>query len=436
MDSPEEPNIQTKKDNVGFLSLSSPEPILKRFKKIGSWALVASMALGVGNFNVATTTAAYYGTDYLWVFWAGAICYFFLLEATTRIYLYSGLTPARLFKKINKGLSVFLFFYVVFAAIATISFELAIFGLIGTVFGVNYYVMAFAVGSSCVLLLILGVYSKLEKIFNALMIFLIATIISTAISIGWPVRPEGIWISNITPTMVREAIPMMMSIVSTIVSALFFLGYPYFMKEKDWTPERFSKYKEKAKVLGWARLDILIGAIMGPFLAIPMTAIVAKIVYPLDIPIRSATDLMMVMEPLLGRWSSLVWGAGLLVAGFTSSVGLLLLASYITLDTFELNPKLGTNSSKILIVAIFLGSTPLVLLNINVVFLTLFVSALRSIFYPLTAIVILYAINKTEYSGYLQNKKIGVGNLIGGFAVLVLFLLAVNGVFELVNVQF
>lgn len=436
MGSPEESNIQNKKNNVGFLSLSSSEPFLKRFKRIGSWALVASMALGVGNFNVATSTAAYYGTDYLWVFWVGAVCYFFLLEATTRIYLSSGLTPARLFKKINKGLSVFLFFYVVFAAIATMSFELALFGLIGTVFGVNYYVMALVIGSSCVLLLLLGVYSRLEKIFNALMVFLIVTIISTAISIGWPVRPEGIWISNITPTMVREAIPMMMSIVSTIVSALFFLGYPYFMKEKDWTPERFSNYTEKTKVLGWARLDILIGAVIGPFLAIPMTAIVAKVVHPLDIPIRSATDLMMVMEPLLGKWSSLVWGAGLLVAGFTSSVGLLLLASYITLDTFELNPKLGSNYSKVLIVAIFLGSVPLVLLNVNAVFLTLFVSALRAIFYPVTATVILYAINKTKYSGYLQNKKMGFGNLLGGVTVLVLFLLAINGVFELVTVQF
>ncbi|MBC7190292.1 divalent metal cation transporter, partial [Candidatus Aerophobetes bacterium] len=379
---------------------------------------------------------AYFGTKLLWAFWVGAVCYFFLLEATTRIYLHSELTPARMFKKMHKGLSLFLFFYVAFAAVASNSFQLAIFGLIGTAFGINYTIFAVAIGILGVIALLIGVYSKIERLFQYLMIFLIGSIISTAIAVGWPMAPKGIWISNIKPYISKEALPMIMAIVSTCISALFFLGYPYFMWEKGWTPSKYKNYADKVKVLSWARLDILLGATLGSILASPMTAIVAKIVYPLNIPMRSSIDMMMILEPLLGEWAMIVWALGLLVAGYTSSVGMLVLGSYICLDTFELDPRLGSKYSKILIIIIFAASIPLALLNINPVFLTLFVSAFRVLFYPICAAVILYAINSARFAGVFRNPLFGFGNLLGGVSVVVLFGLAITGVFQLIHTSF
>ncbi len=420
----------------GFFALRSGEPLKQQFTKIGSWVMVASMALGVGNFNIATTAGAYYGTKLLWVFWLGAISYFFLLEATSRIYINSGLTPARLFKHIHKGLGIFLFMYVAFAAIATNSFQLALFGLVGTVFGINYQTAAIAVGVLCAVLLLFGAYSKLEKLFNYLILFLIVTIFATAIIVGWPLKPEGIWLANIKPTFIAGAVPMMMSIISTVVSALFFLGYPYFMVEKGWTPGIYETFTDKLKILSWSRLDILLGATLGPLMAIPMIAIVTEIVYPLGISVRSAVDLMMVLEPLLGEWAAVVWGLGLLIAGITSSIGMLLLSSYIFLDTFEMDTKLGSKHSRIIIVVIFLASVPIALINLNPVFLTLFVSAFRALFYPICALIVFYAINKKDIAGVFKNPTFGFGNFIGMIALISLFALAIMGVTELLDPKF
>lgn len=410
-------------------------PLRKKLKKVGSWALVASMALGVGNFNIATVSGAQYGANLLWVFWLGALCYFFLLEGSTRIYLNRGLTPARLFKKIHKGSSVFLFFYVAFAAAATLSFELAFFGLIGSLFGFSYQLTAIIGGLATLSLLLFGVYSSVEKIFNVLMILIIFVIVATAVAIGWPFLPD-FWTNFATPSVQGKMVPMMMSIISTTVSAVFFLGYPYFMMEKDWTPQNFSSFKEKVKVLGWSRTDLGIGASLGALLAIPMTAIVAKIVYPLGIKMSSGVDLMMILEPLLGEWSKYVWSLGIIVAAFTSAVGMMVLASYVTLDTFELDPKLGTRNSKIVVTIFLFAAIPIALLNINPIFLTLFVSAFRLLFFPAVAIVMLYALNKPEYAGAFRNKKLGLGNLIGAIVVGVLITLALTGALDLLHTTF
>ncbi|MDI6827953.1 MAG: divalent metal cation transporter, partial [Armatimonadota bacterium] len=94
----------------------------------------------------------------------------------------------------------------------------------------------------------------------------------------------------------------------------------------------------RAKDLPYARADVYVGAFFTDFIAFFIIVACAAKIYPLVInqgfQIEDAADVAIALQPLAGRFASILFGLGLLNASLLGAVIVPLTSSYATAETF------------------------------------------------------------------------------------------------------
>ncbi|HWJ02410.1 MAG TPA: Nramp family divalent metal transporter [Verrucomicrobiae bacterium] len=200
-----------------------------------------------------------------------------------------------------------------FSGIAT-SFE---------IFGVNKYVatpiMAFVIWW----LVIKTDYAKIEKIF----LVLCATFLSYVLS-GFVVNPpwHEVMVQSVTPTFSGspDFILMAVGVIGTTITPWGQFYIQASIVDKGVT----------ARDYRYMRWDVLIGSFFTGFIAFFIIVATAATLYANKIPIETAKDVAIALEPLAGKYARLLFGFGLLGASMLAAFVLPLSTAYAICEAF------------------------------------------------------------------------------------------------------
>ncbi len=297
------------------------------FKKIGPGFLVAAAFIGPGTVTTCTLAGVGFGHALLWTVLLSVLATIILQEMAARLGI---VTQTGLADIIKQGLRPkwlrVLVLAIILAAIlvgnaayeggniggATLGLE-ALFGDKGI--GLYPFVVGFAV----FILLWIGNYKVLEKVFLALIILMSLSFIVTAI-LTKPNLGE-LFKGLFLPSFPKDSLFTVIALVGTTIVPYNLFLHASLVNEK-W------KSTNELKIARWDTiLSIALGGLVSMCIVIAATAI------PSD-TVTGAMDLALGLQPLYGNAARYFMGIGLFAAGITSSITAPLAAAYVANSCF------------------------------------------------------------------------------------------------------
>jgi Mn2+/Fe2+ NRAMP family transporter len=366
------------------------------FKKSGPGVLIAAAFIGPGTVTACTLAGVGFGYDLLWAMGLSIVATMVLQEMSARLGLVSGKGLAEVIRaEVRHPAAKVLAITVILSAIvvgnaayeagnisgATLGMQ-AVFGDGGA--GYYHYI----IGAVAFLLLYLGNYKVLEKIFITLVVLMSLSFILTAVL----TKPNILAILKglLIPKMPPESILGVMALVGTTI-----VPYNLFL-HASLVNERWNSPKD----LKWAQRDtytaVLLGGVVSLCIIISAAAIEGD-------SVSNVMDLAMGLEPLYGQSAVLLMGIGLFAAGVTSAITAPLAAAYVAKSCFGWQDDLKSFRFRLVwMVVLFIGVFGLSF-DVRPIEVITFAQVANGILLPFIAIFLFWVVNRTEVLGTLVN---------------------------------
>ncbi len=268
-------------------------------------------------------------------------------------------------------------------------------------------------------------YAKVEKFFLFLIVFYVAYFVSAILSKpDWGLVAKSIVIpeSKISFDFLYTSI----AVLGTTVTAWgqFFINS--YVKDKKLTIDRI-KYN---------RAEIFAGAFLTNLFSLFMMVAVAATIFANNIPIEGAADAALAIKPFAGDLAGVLFGGGLIIAGFIGAAIVPLATAYAFSEFFGYEGSLDVSFSKsqlfygFFIIQVLLGVAAVSFPNFSLFKITLYADFLNGIFLPVILFFLYKFVNDRELMGKYRNSRfqnfllifcgvaITIGALVGGFGSL------------------
>lgn len=388
-------------------------------KNIGPGVLVSAAFIGPGTVTVCTLAGVTFQYALLWALLLSTIACLVLQEMAARLGVISqkGLSECIRDEIRNPVLKV-IALILIFSAIVVGNAAYEAGNITGAVLGITAItgplslqmggfalnLWSVVIGTVAFVLLAMGNYKVLERVFIGLVVLMSISFIITAIL----TRPDlGELLSGLfIPSTGSAGILTVIALVGTTVVPYNLFLHASLVGEKWKDPSQ----------LGVARKELRIAIILGG--AVSM-AIVISAAAPGLTRVESAADLAVGLQPLLGKFATWFVALGLLAAGITSSITAPLAAAYVVKGC--LGWKNGLNSKKfksvwavILLLGVFFSS-----LRFQPIELIQFAQVTNGLLLPIIAIFLFWIVNKASVLGEHKNtlKQNIFGILIIGITI-------------------
>jgi len=394
------------------------------FKKIGPGVLVAAAFIGPGTITACTIAGVSFGYALLWAMLLSIVATMVLQEMAARLGIVTQKGLADIIKQElqNKWLKVFVITVVLGAILigntayeagniggATLGLE-AIFGKLYN----KFYPLI--IGVLSFVLLWLGSYKSLEKIFVGLIGLMSFSFIITAIL----TKPNlskiisGLFI----PSMPSDSLLTVIALVGTTVVPYNLFLHASLVNEK---------WKSKSD-LKTARWDTIISIGLGG--VVSMCVIIAAAAIPGD-EVKNAMDLAMGLEPLFGNTARYFMGIGLFAAGITSSITAPLAAAYVANSCFGWKASFKDWRFRMVWVSILLIGVVFLSFGIKPIEVIKFAQVANGILLPAIAVLLVWMVNKSSVMGAYKNTVI---QNIGGYLIIAFSLfLGLKSIFKVIG---
>lgn len=364
-----------------------------RFWRIGAGALIAAVYIGTGDISVATSMGAKFGFQLWWTYFILAVAAFAIVDMAVRYFLATGKTPMSIFKDVHPFFSAYLFITIVVCTIfgAYSQWNACAMALTGIFPEVPLELGGALMALIAFSFLVIGSYSRMEKIFLILLLFFVVCFFGSAIIL----QPDaGDTLRGLIPNIPGEGwASLFQSNAGSMINAWLILIYPYAMMEKG----LFSSHpRRKYAILRESRIDYGWGILAAAIVAFPIMAAAAEVAKPFGIVPRSYMDLSVLLEPLAGPGCALLFLLGLWAAAFTSGVGWWVGGSYALLDVFNLPIRLQSKPMRVALFLFLIPSIGLLFLRINPVYQILVFAAFLSIVFPVIGLVLVYRVTRPD----------------------------------------
>lgn len=391
--------------------MTPPDARPRRLASGPGW-LVAAAFIGPGTVTTATLAGVRYGTGLLWALLFGTLATMVLQEMAARLGLVSGKglgeAIARRFEgRALRPLALGLVLAAIVGGNAAYETGNLLGGALGLqgVFGGDARVWAAGIGGLAALLLASGSYRLVERAMIALVALMSLTFIATAIAL----RPDATALLQglLVPRLPDAgAVLVAIGLVGTTVVPYNLFLHASAMRER------------------WAGVDELPSARFNLVLSIGIGGVVsmAILVAGASAPsgeggIQGAADMARALEPVLGRWATVVFALGLFAAGITSSITAPLAAAWATAGVLGWprdlrDPRLRRVWGGVLLVGVVLALT-----GLRPVPAILFAQAANGLLLPAVALFLLLVVNDAGWMGPHRNRV--WSNLLGGIVVTV-----------------
>ncbi len=382
-------------------------------RKIGPGVLVAAAFIGPGTVTACTLAGVSFGYTLLWAMLLSIIATIVLQEMAARLGIITQKGLADVIKEelrtpVIRNLVVGIILAAIVLGNAAYEGGNIGGGTLGleAIFGIRYQsTYPWVIGILAFILLYLGNYKSLERVFISLVLVMSISFLLTAV-ITRP-NPQALFEGLLMPRIPEDSLLTLMALVGTTIVPYNLFLHASLVSEK-WKSKDF---------LGAARRDTLLAVALGGIVS--MSIIVAAAAIPAR-EVASVLDLARGLEPLYGNAARYFMGIGLFAAGITSAITAPLAAAYVANSCFGW--KAGMKDIKfrfvwmiILLSGVlsqFFGLTPIVLIQ--------FAQVANGLLLPVIAIFLLWVVNRQAVMGTNRNT---IGQNLLAFVIILLVLI-------------
>ena len=367
------------------------------FKKLGPGVLVAAAFIGPGTITACTIAGVGFGYVLLWAMLLSIIATIILQEMSARVGV---ITQKGLAEVIGEQLAIPWLHYLVMGiilsaiVIGNTAYEAgnisgATLGL-QVLFGSNYAPLyPWIIGFIAFMLLYLGSYKTLEKVFISLVLIMSISFVLTALFTKPDIKEilRGLFI----PSIPNNSIFNIIALVGTTVVPYNLFLHASLIKEK-WNSSDDLKSAQRDTLL-----SIGVGGLVSIAIIISAAAINST-------EVKDALDLAKGLEPLYGKSAKYLMGIGLFAAGITSAITAPLAAAYVANSCFGWNTKVTDVRFRIVwIVVLFIGVISLSF-GIRPIVIIQFAQVANGLLLPIIAIILIWIVNKSSVLGDFKNS--------------------------------
>ena len=370
-----------------------------KIKAIGPGAVITASFIGPGTVASCTRAGADFGYALLWTVLFSTIATIVLQEMSARLGIVTqnglGEAIANTFENSKlKKISVWLVgISIVSGCAAYIAGDLAGTTLgLSTLIEVKTNILAPIIGVVVLGLVYKGSFKMLERLLTIL-VALMAIIFVTTMIITKPNLSE-IFSGTFIPTVPEGSIFMVIAIIGTTI-----VPYNFFIHTAS--AKNTWKNPDELELSKW---DIYFSISTGGL--ITAAILITSAVMMRGVMVKTAADLAIQLEPLLGKYAKYCLSLGIFAAGLSSAIATPLGASYTLAGLFGWKYDNSDNRFKITNIMIvlmgILGSGT----GFNPISLILFSQFLNGIILPVVVIYLVYSTSQKKLLGEYRNNKI------------------------------
>ena len=381
------------------------------FKNIGPGSFIAAAFIGPGTVTVCTLAGVEFGFTLLWAMALSIVATLVLQEMAARVGLVYGKGLAETVKSqiahpLFKGIAILLILSAVLvgnAAYEAGNISGAVLGAQGffsehtlSFSGLQINYLSLIIGAVAFVVLYIGNYKFLEKIFIGLIVLMSLSFLITAVL----TKPDIILVlkSVFTPKIPDDGILMVLGLIGTTVVPYNLFLHASLVREK-WSD---------TSQLPAARKDAMVSIILGGIVSMAIIICGAAIN---STQVSNVADLAQGLEPLYGSFATYFLSIGMLAAGITSAMTAPLAAAYVARDCFGWtgglkSPKFKSVWMTILFLGILFSS-----IGFKPIEVIQFAQVANGLLLPIIAAFLLWVANRQSVLG--EHKNSLLQNLLG-----------------------
>ncbi|MFH0965132.1 MAG: divalent metal cation transporter [Planctomycetota bacterium] len=389
---------------------------LRRIFSLGAGAILAAFFIGTGDIVIATQMGAQFGYALWWSYFILALAGWALIDMSVRYYLRFGKTPMSLFKDIHPGFAILLFVIVVVCAIMGSASQWNACAMVLTSFYPEVPLEASGAVAALLaaVLIFQGLFDRLEKLFAAALVALIACFFASALlaRADWHQALAGLVPNiprNMTPAARSAWTNLIVANAGSMINAWLILLYPYTMMEKGWFSNRL---QEKANLLHRVRVDYAWAMLAAALVALPIMAASASVARRLGVIPQNYNEFAVLLDPLarqvagknVGKFAAKLFLGGLFIAAWTSGVAWWMGGAYALLDIFRLPIRMNSRPMRILVILFLIPSVAILFLRINPAVQIVIFAVFLAVVFPVVGLAVVWRISRRDM-GYFRWAK-------------------------------
>lgn len=367
------------------------------FNKLGPGVLVAAAFIGPGTITACTIAGIGFGYELLWAMLLSIIATIILQEMSARVGV---ITQKGLAEVIREQLETswlrYLVMGIILSAIVIGNTAYEAGNISGATLGLqvlmgenNTFIYPWIIGFIAFLLLFLGSYKILEKVFISLVLMMSVSFLLTAVLTKPDIKE--VLVGMLVPIIPENSLITIIALVGTTVVPYNLFLHASLVKEK------WNSSNDLVNVRRDTFLSIGLGGIISIAIIISAAAISST-------EVKDALDLARGLEPLYGQSAKYLMGIGLFAAGITSAITAPLAAAYVANSCFAWNAKTTDLRFRIVwMVVLFIGVITLSF-GIRPIVIIQFAQVANGLLLPIMGIILIWIVNKTSVLGNFKNS--------------------------------
>ncbi|MDR5590669.1 Nramp family divalent metal transporter [Christiangramia sp. SM2212] len=404
---------------------------MKNFiKNLGPGILVSAAFIGPGTVTVCSIAGVNFGYSLLWALLVSIFACIVLQEMSARLGLISGKGLSDCIRDEMKNPAIRIFtLFLIFSAIVIGNAAYEAGNISGAVLGIeavfdsnsfqlgafDFNIWSLIIGSIAFILLLLGSYKKLEKVFIVLVLLMSIAFLLTAVLTG----PDLIDIFNgFVPGNFDAGLLTIIALVGTTVVPYNLFLHASLVSEK-W---------KGSKQLGMVRKELIFSLFLGGLVS--MAIVVCAAASNID-KIEDAADLAIGLEPLFGSSATVFLAIGLLAAGITSSITAPLAAAYVVKGCLGWKGGMNSKKFKLVWMSIIILGVMFSSLGIKPVEIIQFAQIANGLVLPIIATFLFWVVNQKTVLGKYRNSLLQ--NIIGFVVIALAVFLGAKSIFNVIQ---
>ena len=393
--------------------------------------LVSAAFIGPGTVTVCTLAGVNFGYDLLWALLLSIVACVVLQEMAARLGIITGKGLSEVIREeIKHPFIRILSIALIFAAIVLGNAAYEAGNITGAALGMSAIMSSpvlemgavaldlwsLLIGLIAFLLLAIGNYKVLERVFIALVAIMSTSFIITALM----TQPNIISLLRgiVVPSSGSAGILTVMALIGTTVVPYNLFLHASLVGEK-WKGKKDLKIARKE--LFWA---ILLGG------AVSMSIVITAAASGIS-EVVTAADFAVGLEPLFGQYARFFIALGLFAAGISSSITAPLAAAYVVKGCLGWKKGLNSLRFKLVWAAILFLGVVLASLGLKPVEIIQFAQVANGILLPVVAVFLFWIVNRSSVMG--ENKNTVVQNLLGISILAITIFLGIKSVYSVVQ---
>ncbi|MCO4792141.1 MAG: Nramp family divalent metal transporter [Bacteriovoracaceae bacterium] len=368
---------------------------------VGPGLITANIDNDAGGIATYSLAGAQTGYRLLWVLFPITVALIMVQEMSARMGIVSGKGLADLIRE-RFGLKI-TFYTVIFLIIADLGNTMAEFAGIaasGEIFGVSKYISVPVCSIFVWLLVIKGDYKIVERVFLAGCTVFLAYIVSGFLAgPDWQMVATSVFVPNIKEIQYTD-MPIIVGLMGTTITPWMQFYIQSAVVEKGIS----------VKHLWESKIDVIVGCLFMFMVTLFIIVCCATIIYPSGVSITDAKDAALALEPLAGKYSSILFGIGLFNASIFAAALLPLATSYYVCEGLgwesgvDKSFKEAPNFFTIFTALIVLGALAILIPGIDLFGILIWSQVINGILIPLILLFIIKLCNDPDVMGEYTNS--------------------------------